>query len=83
MPGSAQRPERGVWSGVVGGISSGEECSRVGLMECLWAVHETTFVDRLLERLHQTQLAGPGDRFRAPVGLEFAKDSLIVPFHCF
>src|SRR5436190_23841715 len=33
----ALRPERGVWGGVVG-VSSGEECSRFGLMGCLRAV---------------------------------------------
>jgi hypothetical protein len=33
-------------------------------------------------RLQQTQLAGTCDRFGAPFDLEFAKDFLIVPFHC-
>ena len=36
---------------------------------------------RVRARLQQTQLAGTCDRFGAPLDLEFAKDSPIVPFH--
>ena len=32
-------------------------------------------------RLQQAQLAGTGDRFGAPLDLEFAEDFPIVPFH--
>ncbi|HEV7234981.1 MAG TPA: hypothetical protein VGN15_02300, partial [Ktedonobacteraceae bacterium] len=36
---------------------------------------------RVRARLHQTQLAGTGDRFGAPLDLQLAKDRPIVPFH--
>jgi hypothetical protein len=45
------------------------------------AVLETTFAGKLTLRLQQTQLAGTGDRFGAPLNLEFVKDAPIVPFH--
>ena len=32
-------------------------------------------------RLQQTKLAGPGDRFGAPVDLKFAKEAPRVSFH--
>ena len=49
-------------------------------MERLRAVLETKFAGKLTFRLQQTQLAGAGDRFGAPLDLEFAKDFPIVPF---
>ena len=42
---------------------------------------DTLKYPRVWARLHQTQLAGTGDRFGAPLDGELAKDSPIVPFH--
>jgi hypothetical protein len=47
----------------------------------LRAVLKITFAGKLTLWLQQTQLAGTGDRFGAPLNLEFAKDFLIVSFH--
>jgi len=49
-------------------------------MDCLRAVLDTKFADKLTFRLQQTQLAGTCDRFGAPLDVEFAKDVPIVPF---
>ena len=65
------------------GVVRGEKFSSFGLMGCLRAVLGTTFVDRLMYRLQQTQLARTGNRFGAPLDLQLAKDFLIVSFHRF
>ena len=43
----------------------------------------TERVELLEVYLQQTQLTGPGHSFGAPLNLEFAKDSLIVPFNSY
>ena len=63
------------------GVVREEQCSSVGLLNRLQAVLESACVGTLTCRLQQTQLAGPCDRFSAPLDLEFVKDFPIVSFH--
>ena len=63
------------------GVVREEQCSSVGLLNRLQAVLESACVGTLTCRLQQTQLAGPCDRFGAPLDLEFVKDFPIVSFH--
>src|SRR3989440_11353980 len=51
-----------------------EQCSSVGLLNRLQAVLESACVGTLTCRLQQTQLTGTGNRFGAPLDLEFVKD---------
>jgi len=50
-------------------------------MNRLHAVLDTKLAGKLRFRLQQTQLAGAGDSFGAPLDLEFVKDNPIVPFN--
>lgn len=70
MTGCTESLERGVSGGVVGG-------GRKPRKGC------AAFADKLLSGLQQTEFAGTGNRFSAPLDLKLAEDFLIVSFDRF